>query len=185
MGLISPAPRRSDGSARRDFVRPVEQIPNEERSAGIGRSRQSSATARDSGRSDRWRGFRERRSALGAIRAYRAEPGAIEKSRTTDFFNGSADSPRTAAYVIRPPGTMTPAPWVNVLANSQFGTVISERRRVHVERERPEFASLLAQDPVSDMGGEAFYIVTKRPATSGVHALGEALEDAARGAGSM
>jgi len=30
-------------------------------------------------------------------------------------------------YVITlPPGQMTPAPWVNVLANPTFGTVISE-----------------------------------------------------------
>ena len=35
-------------------------------------------------------------------------------------------------------GQTTPAPWVNVIANSQFGTVVSEERQgLHLGREQP------------------------------------------------
>ena len=44
------------------------------------------------------------------------------------FFNGMGGfTPDGREYVIRPrTGQVTPAPWVNVLANPHFGTVISE-----------------------------------------------------------
>jgi len=62
--------------------------------------------------------------------------------------------------------TTTPSPWVNVIANSDFGTVVSESGsgytwaiNAHEYRITP-----WSNDPVSDIGGEAFYI---RDETSG------------------
>ena len=54
----------------------------------------------------------------------------------------------------------TPAPWVNVIANSQFGTVISESGQAYTWGENAHEFRLTpwANDPVSDAGGEAFYL---------------------------
>ena len=55
------------------------------------------------------------------------------RCRTRDliFFNGLGGfTPDGREYVITPvPGQTTPAPWVNVLANPHFGTVVSESGR--------------------------------------------------------
>lgn len=83
-------------------------------------------------------------------------------------FNGYGGfTPDGREYVIQLlPGKPTPAPWVNVLANPEFGTVISESgsaytwsENAHEYRVTPWF-----NDPVSDSSGEAFYL---RDETSG------------------
>ena len=55
---------------------------------------------------------------------------------------------------------MTPAPWVNVLANPHFGTVISESGRAYTWSENAHEFRLTPwhNDPVSDSSGEAFYL---------------------------
>ena len=55
---------------------------------------------------------------------------------------------------------MTPAPWANVLANSHFGTVISENGAAYTWSENAHEFRLTPwhNDPVSDSSGEAFYI---------------------------
>ncbi|HUY02690.1 MAG TPA: glucoamylase family protein, partial [Rhodocyclaceae bacterium] len=55
---------------------------------------------------------------------------------------------------------VTPAPWVNVLANPQFGSVISESGQAYTWGENAHEFRLTpwANDPVSDEGGEAFYL---------------------------
>ncbi|MDE1153761.1 MAG: glucoamylase family protein [Micavibrio sp.] len=57
-------------------------------------------------------------------------------------------------------GQRTPAPWVNVLANPVFGTVISENGSSYTWSDNAHEFRLTpwANDPVSDSGGEAFYI---------------------------
>jgi cyclic beta-1,2-glucan synthetase len=57
-------------------------------------------------------------------------------------------------------GQMTPAPWVNVLANPHFGTVISESGAAYTWSENAHEFRLTpwGNDPVSDPSGEAFYI---------------------------
>ena len=57
-------------------------------------------------------------------------------------------------------GQTTPAPWVNVIANPQFGTVVSESgSRLHLGENRHEFRlTPWHNDPVTDASGEAFYI---------------------------
>jgi cellobiose phosphorylase len=57
-------------------------------------------------------------------------------------------------------GQMTPAPWVNVLANPYFGTVISESGAAYtwVENAHEFRLTPWSNDAVQDTTGEAFYI---------------------------
>ncbi|NNV54871.1 glycoside hydrolase family 94 protein [Limnovirga soli] len=54
----------------------------------------------------------------------------------------------------------TPAPWVNVLANPDFGTVVSESGSAYTWTENAHELRLTPwhNDPVSDKGGEVFYL---------------------------
>ncbi|GJL74849.1 GH36-type glycosyl hydrolase domain-containing protein [Nitrosomonas sp.] len=64
-------------------------------------------------------------------------------------------------YVITTTDTqVTPAPWVNVLANPHFGTVISESGQAYTWSENAHEFRLTPwhNDPVSDTSGEAFYL---------------------------
>lgn len=58
------------------------------------------------------------------------------------------------------PGRATPAPWVNVLANPHFGTVLSENGAAYTWSENAHEFRLTPwhNDPVSDASGEAFYL---------------------------
>ena len=70
-------------------------------------------------------------------------------------------TPDGSEYVIRlAHGQDTPAPWVNVLANPHFGTVVSERGSAYTWGENAHEFRLTPwhNDPVSDVGGEAFYL---------------------------
>ena len=64
---------------------------------------------------------------------------------------------------------MTPAPWVNVLANPHFGTVISESGRAYTWSENAHEFRLTPwhNDPVRIRAEKPFTFVTKRAATSG------------------
>jgi len=57
-------------------------------------------------------------------------------------------------------GQMTPAPWVNVLANPYFGTVVSESGSAYTWAENSHEFRLTpwSNDPVQDTTGEALYI---------------------------
>ncbi len=57
-------------------------------------------------------------------------------------------------------GQVTPAPWSNVLANANFGTVISESGLAYTWSENAHEFRLTPwqNDPVSDASGEAFYL---------------------------
>lgn len=78
------------------------------------------------------------------------------------FFNGTGGFTQDGhEYKILIDNTKTtPAPWVNVIANPQFGTVVSESGsaytwaiNAHEYRITP-----WSNDPISDTGGEAFYL---------------------------
>ena len=78
------------------------------------------------------------------------------------FFNGfggfSADGKE---YVITTTASQrTPAPWVNVLANPHFGTVISESGQSYTWIDNAHELRLTPwnNDPVSDTAGEAYYL---------------------------
>jgi cellobiose phosphorylase len=148
------------------FVRTAEQISNEDR---ILLQAVARAILTDS-RGTLWDQIHHRRLAevltprFTPTSTYRAEPLAITELPRHDliFFNGLGGfTPDGREYVVTTShGQTTPAPWVNVLANQHFGTVISESgigctwsENAHEFRLTPWH-----NDPVSDWSGEAFYL---------------------------
>ena len=95
-------------------------------------------------------------------RVIRAESAMPAPRNDLVLFNGLGGfTPDGREYVIiTAQGQATPAPWANVLANSQFGTVVSETglaftwsENAHEHRITP-----WSNDPVGDSRGEAFYL---------------------------
>ncbi|MFH1664588.1 MAG: glucoamylase family protein, partial [Candidatus Omnitrophota bacterium] len=86
----------------------------------------------------------------------------VQPRRDLVFFNGIGGfTPDGREYVINiTRNTVTPAPWVNVIANPFFGTVVSESGGAYTWRENAGQFRLTPwyNDPVSDLSGEAFYI---------------------------
>ncbi len=104
------------------------------------------------------------RTLLRTSRSKRTEPDRDVPSprRELIFFNGYGGfTPDGKEYVmLLRPGMTTPAPWCNVLANENFGTIVSESglgytwfHNAHEYRLTPWH-----NDPVSDPAGEALYI---------------------------
>ena len=100
---------------------------------------------------------------LTPVRAYRP-PRAVPAAPRSDlmFFNGLGGfTPDGREYIISTTERqVTPAPWVNVLANANFGTVISESGGAYTWAENAHEFRLTpwGDDPVSDTGGEAYYL---------------------------
>jgi cellobiose phosphorylase len=70
-------------------------------------------------------------------------------------------SPDGREYIIDlEEGQSTPAPWSNVLANAQFGCVVTESSPGYTWAENAHEFRLTPwhNDPISDAGGEAFYL---------------------------
>ena len=101
---------------------------------------------------------------LTPTRTHRAEPPEPPGLSRGDlmFFNGLGGfTPDGREYVITTTGQqVTPAPWVNVLANPHFGTVVSESGLAYTWGENAHEFRLTpwGNDPVSDSSGEAFYL---------------------------
>ncbi|MGA7722066.1 MAG: glucoamylase family protein [Ignavibacteriaceae bacterium] len=78
------------------------------------------------------------------------------------FFNGYGGfTPDGLEYVITTSAKqVTPAPWVNVLANPNFGTIVTENGPSYTWSENAHEFRITPwnNDPVSDTNGEAFYI---------------------------
>ncbi len=104
------------------------------------------------------------RVPLLPLKPARPEPPAAFKLPQRDLIlsNGLGGfTPDGREYVITTtPAQLTPAPWVNVLANAQFGSVISESGQAYTWGENAHEFRLTPweNDPVSDAGGEAFYL---------------------------
>ena len=93
---------------------------------------------------------------------YQLRPGVPQPQRELILHNGmggfTADG---REYVIRTDAkNRTPAPWVNVLANPNFGSVVSESGQAYTWAENAHEFRLTPwdNDPVSDRSGESFYI---------------------------
>eukprot|EP00002_Diphylleia_rotans_P003193 TRINITY_DN1216_c0_g1_i1.p1 TRINITY_DN1216_c0_g1~~TRINITY_DN1216_c0_g1_i1.p1 ORF type:complete len:3093 (+),score=684.35 TRINITY_DN1216_c0_g1_i1:77-9355(+) len=73
---------------------------------------------------------------------------------------GGFDQRRKEFVMMLEEGKSTPAPWSNVLANETFGTVVSERGSGYTWFENAHEFRLTpwANDVVTDVSGEAFYI---------------------------
>ena len=91
-----------------------------------------------------------------------AAPGGRRPRRDLIFFNGLGGfTPDGREYIITTTrGQTTPAPWSNVLANPNFGTVVSESGAGYTWSENAHEFRLTPwhNDPVSDASGEAFYL---------------------------
>jgi cellobiose phosphorylase len=148
------------------FVRPGDQIAEEDRILI-----QTAARAIISDRRGTLEDQIGRRGPLEAsvplltpTRTHRSEPLPVTASPRPDlsFFNGMGGfTPDGREYVITTAhGQVTPAPWVNVLANEQFGTVISESGSAYTWSENAHEFRLTpwGGDPVCDSTGEAFYL---------------------------
>jgi cellobiose phosphorylase len=146
------------------FVRRLEQVPNEDRVL-------LQAVARivlDDEKGTLTEQL-EHRSVLEPLlpilmltRSRSADPPAPLPRRELIFPNGLGGFTRDGhEYVITlQPGQMTPAPWINVLANPWFGTVVSESGAAYTWLENSHEFRLTpwSNDPVQDTTGEAFYI---------------------------
>jgi cyclic beta-1,2-glucan synthetase len=97
-------------------------------------------------------------------RTHRPDPPAEAALPRQDliFSNGLGGfTPDGREYVISTArGQVTPAPWVNVLANPHFGTVVSENGLAYTWSENAHEFRLTPwyNDPISDSSGEVFYI---------------------------
>ncbi len=92
----------------------------------------------------------------------REEPSPPLPFMELSYFNGlggfTKDAKEYAIYL--GPGTQTPAPWVNVMANPQFGTLVSEAGSGFTWYGNSQSHRLTpwSNDPVSDPAGAAIYI---------------------------
>jgi cyclic beta-1,2-glucan synthetase len=98
-----------------------------------------------------------RRTGAGAVDAHqRASPGEL-----IDFNSHGGFAPDQREYVITASAShMTPAPWTNVIANAEFGTLISESGSASTWSENAHEFRLTpwSNDPVGDANTEALYI---------------------------
>jgi len=148
------------------FVRPADQISNEDRILLQSVAR-AIITDRRGSLADQItrRGHMEVTvPRLTPSRTRRAAPlpsAALPRTDLT-FFNGLGGfTPDGREYVITTShGHVTPAPWVNVLANPNFGTVISENGQAYTWSENAHEFRLTPwhNDPVSDASGEGLYL---------------------------
>ena len=78
------------------------------------------------------------------------------------FFNGTGGFSRDGKeyIIITSPSQVTPAPWVNIIANPNFGSIISESGQSYTWVENAHELRLTPwnNDPVTDASGEAFYL---------------------------
>ncbi|MBU3949068.1 MAG: cyclic beta 1-2 glucan synthetase [Proteobacteria bacterium] len=101
---------------------------------------------------------------LTPTRTHRSAPPAVPAMPRNDllFFNGFGGfTPDGREYIITTThDQVTPAPWVNILANPNFGTVISESGSAYTWAENAHEFRITPwhNDPVSDASGEAFYL---------------------------
>ncbi|MFA4901320.1 MAG: glucoamylase family protein [Desulfobaccales bacterium] len=148
------------------FVRPGEQISEEDRILfqTVARAIITDSRGPLEDQLDRRGRLEVTVPPLTPTRTYRVEPPSTAEASRGDlmFFNGLGGfTPDGREYVITAMDQkLTPAPWVNVLANPHFGTVISESGQAYTWSENAHEFRLTpwGNDPVSDASGEAFYL---------------------------
>lgn len=146
------------------FVRSADQISNEDRILFQTVAR-INVVAIDSTLADfvnRKTNYEKTTPYLSAKTGYRPVPAEVNQNHALAFSNGFGGfNAQGNEYVITTSKQhTTPMPWVNVLANENFGTVISENGQSYTWSENSHEYRLTPwnNDPVSDTGGEAFYI---------------------------
>ncbi len=156
------------------FVRPADQISSEDRILlqAVARVVITDGRGTLEEQLDHRRLAPPRAPRFSPTRTYRAETRAgpapdaaaviAQERHDLILFNGLGGfTPDGREYVMGlAPGRVTPAPWVNVLANPHFGTLVSESGAAYTWSENAhEFRlSPWHNDPVSDASGEALYL---------------------------
>ncbi|MDR3416663.1 MAG: glucoamylase family protein [Nevskia sp.] len=148
------------------FVRSAEHIPNEDRILLQAVARAIIADGRGTlAEQVNRRGLADKRMArLTPSRPHRAESTVLPDRPRPDLILRNHLGGFTAdgsEYVITTAqAQMTPAPWVNVLANPRFGTVVSESGLGYTWSENAHEFRLTpwSDDPVGASGGEAIYL---------------------------
>jgi cyclic beta-1,2-glucan synthetase len=146
------------------FIRSVDQISNEDRVLF-----QTVARVILTDKAGTLDGQINRRARLKSViphftpaRFYASLETTVSPPGALQFFNGTGGfSDDGKEYVIHTSATMsTPAPWVNVIANPNFGTVISESGQSYTWVENAHEMRLTPwnNDPVTDSAGENFYL---------------------------
>ncbi len=148
------------------FIRPADQISSEDRILfqTVARAILSDSRGTLVEQLNRRGPLQKRVPRFRPTRSDRSELPAVIGLPRRDLMlsNGLGGfTPDGREYVITlAPGQTTPAPWVNVLANPHFGTVISESGMAYTWSENAHEFRLTPwhNDPVSDASGEAFYL---------------------------
>ena len=148
------------------FVRHAEQIASEDRDLfqSVARAIITDSRGTLAEQINRRPPAEVRSPQLVPTRAHRPQPFPAALSPTEDLllFNGTGGFSRDGReYVIAPAaGDATPAPWVNVLANPRFGTVVSESGLGYTWSENAHLFRLTPwhNDPVGESSGEALYL---------------------------
>lgn len=148
------------------FVRQAEQIAVEDRVLlqSVARAVLSDRLGSLAEQVDRKRVAERRVEPFTPTRPFEPTPAAAVPPRAADRLldNGTGGfSPDGQEYVIAPPpGQRPPAPWVNVIANPRFGTVVSEGGSSYTWCENAHELRLTPwhNDPVTDGSGEALYL---------------------------
>ena len=147
------------------FVRRMEQISTEDRILMQAFAR--AIVTDDSGTlADQVERHARAAPAVPPLRPLRArreeEPPGEPPERDLAFFNGFGGFTHDGReyVVITAAGQRTPAPWANVIANADFGTVVSESGSAYTWLENAHEFRLTPwyNDPVTDTSGEALYI---------------------------
>lgn len=90
-------------------------------------------------------------------------PAATPGSAPLEFFNGwgGFDAESNEYVMSLPRNSGTPAPWSNVLANEQFGSLVTERGSMcsWSLNSRENQLTPWSNDPVCDPSGECFYLL--------------------------
>ena len=148
------------------FVRPSDQLSNEDRILlqSVARAIITDSRGSLAEQITRRRHLDVTVPRLTPTRIHRTDPlpSAALPRPDLSFFNGLGGfTPDGREYVITTvQGHVTPAPWVNILANPQFGSVISESGQAYTWSENAHEFRLTPwhNDSVSDASGEALYL---------------------------
>lgn len=87
---------------------------------------------------------------------------SLELPQHLNFNNGTGGFTKDGKeyFILTNAENISPAPWVNIIANAQFGTMVSESGSAYTWAENAHSYRLSPwkNDPVSDKTGEAYYI---------------------------
>lgn len=146
------------------FVRAADQISNEDRILfqTVARINISDSEGTLSDHVERKASAKLTIPYLNAPKKYRPDYSSVPRPKGLHFYNGIGGfSEDGREYIIGIDHKKnTPAPWVNVIANPTFGTIVSESGGTYTWTENAHELRLTPwkNDPVCDDPGEAYYL---------------------------